>query len=127
MEKTMLEILKETADYYSADPNRRSFGLYNSPNSNHCAIGRCLLPELQEKGTDLLGNESDPLTFAYLNGLEDFNLALSPEYRGHTPLFWQDLQNFHDFESYWNSKGLSEKGKQMLGSIFEKIKAGYYD
>jgi hypothetical protein len=126
MKKSMIEILEETVNFYSEDPKKRSAGRYNSSDSNHCAVGRCLLSELKQKGEGLEGNTNDLLTLICENDLNSLDEALLPEYRGHSLLFWQDLQNLHDLDVCWTDDFISEKGKRQVEIMNQRILENYY-
>ena len=60
MSKLTKKEIDETVDYYSK--NNRAFDseggcVYNNPHNEHCAIGRCLLPNLQSLGELMPGND----------------------------------------------------------------------
>jgi len=122
----MLQILDETIEFYSNDPDQRSVGKYNSPDLKHCAVGRCLLTDLKEKGTSLVGNDLDLLNLVCKNELENLDQVLLPEYRGHSMLFWEDLQNLHDSDLYWTDSGLSSVGHNKAEKMRNRIDESYY-
>ena len=113
MQKTIKEIVEETLAFYEGDPSRRAtnfFGecKYETEDGRRCAVGRCLLPEVDAK--DLSGlvinlvsqkskqQETDLVRF------EDLDDLLKEEYRGHPKGFWKDLQDLHDCGPiYWNA------------------------
>lgn len=128
---TKLEIIKETADYYSENPSKRGLNIitdslgnkhpgqyvYITEDGKMCAVGRaCINPidfqySVGGQGLETLYGEED-----------NFNLdpELKPEYRGHTPEFWMDLQDFHDISKNWDEKGLTEIGHIHLNQLLEK-------
>lgn len=117
---TKLEIIEETADYYSKNPRSIKKGncVYNGPKGSHCAVGRCLLSSVKKKGRELDGNDSDinSLTFkqSSITSLDDL---LSQKYRGHEIGFWQCLQDFHDMNYNWNGMELTQHGKNFLNDL----------
>ena len=134
--KLMLDILKDTRDYYAEDPdNRRSISedgecLYTWGDS-HCAVGRYLKEEYQVenwKNNNESVNElcdASPETW-------DIDWALREEAQGLNPDFWRDLQDFHDGGSHWlcETKSpikLSDRGKQYYVGVEDKIVGGRYD
>src|SRR6056297_3193743 len=99
-----IEIINETVKFYSKDPdNLRSFDedgdcAYNNTNNRHCAVGRCLMYKYKRHGKKLKGNYGDLTSLCnYYNKKVDE--ILSPKYRGHSIIFWDDLQNLHDDDS----------------------------
>tara|TARA_R100001594_G_scaffold132252_1_gene172344 strand:+ start:603 stop:1040 length:438 start_codon:yes stop_codon:yes gene_type:complete len=140
--KLMLDILKDTRDYYAEDPdNRRSISedgecLYTWGDS-HCAVGRYLKEEYQVenwKNNNESVNElcdASPETW-------DIDWALREEAQGLDPDFWRDLQDFHDGRQHWNCEtkpvkvqgikiGLSDRGKQYYVGMEDNIVEGRYD
>jgi len=107
---TKREIIKETKEYYAADPSRRAvdnYGhcfYYQENTGNTCAIGRCLK---DPKSSKSVNGDVDTLYKALGHKFED---NLLPQYRGHDISFWSDLQLFHDCNENWTARGLSEQG-----------------
>ena len=105
MQKTIKEIVEETLAFYEEDPSRRAVAesgmcVYEADNGNRCAVGRCLLPEVDAKdlegGVLHLHRNSDPIHPLALDPL------LKEEYRGHPAEFWKELQTLHDCrQAYW--------------------------
>jgi hypothetical protein len=128
MQKTKAEILKETIEFYGADPiNRRSVVrneagtilgcLYNGPNGTHCAVGRCLKPEILQKigfDTTTSSNNKSIVNDLISNYGEDI---FKKEYSGHEIYFWYYIQSLHDSDINWNTKGLTETGKTKVQGI----------
>lgn len=119
--KTKLQIIQETADYYSADPSRRAVDdgcCYYFLDNKKCAIGR--LSNIARKLEDV--------SQAYYT-IEDLlsekfsdKQIFKKEYQGHEVKFWSDLQNFHDSEKFWTKTGLSSKGRRRLQALKKKYK-----
>jgi hypothetical protein len=111
---TKIEIIEETVNYYAEDTNRRGLETngtcsYFTSEGKMCAVGRALIhPE-----------EVSSLLFAseLLNNGDNF---LKPQYRGHDPYFWQELQFLHDTSIYWDLSGLTEEGATALNRLREK-------
>ena len=126
-----IEIINETANFYKKDPlNRRSFAsdndicAYNSSDGNHCAVGRCLQKKYRDLGEDLEFNSESicELTDFYCkNSLDEM---LMPRYRGQDLELWQDLQALHDYENFWDEKGLTENGQRKLSKLRIKWTGG---
>jgi hypothetical protein len=120
-----LEILNETIAFYNGDVNRRSkIGkccVYNGKNGEHCAVGRCFLPEFKEQGVYLNGNIGQGIkSLASRNNLSSDDM-LQEQYRGHDYEFWSDLQELHDNDSYWDNAGLNAKGEEFTSEICKKF------
>ena len=118
-----VEIIKETVDFYSADPKRRSHNdvdgcTYNGKNGSHCAVGRCLLPKYQEMGHEIAGNTAtiESLESVHVTNFDDM---LQEQYRGHELGFWKRLQLVHDEPCNWNKSGISFEGELAVNKIYE--------
>lgn len=129
----MLEVLKDTVQFYSKNPGKRGIvyktGFQNNscmfltPEGNKCAVGRYL-------------NKNDLKTLKACKILEgDVESLLDPGTVGkittriikNLPIkFWQDLQSFHDADVYWNDNGMTNYGKSKAKMIEEKIAKGIY-
>ena len=143
----MKDILKDTIEYYSEDPDgRRSLDkdgncMYTWGN-NHCAIGRYLKEEYQREDW----TENDMSVHELLQGADDgecnIDWCLRKEVHGLDADFWKNLQDFHDSHCCWITKedwnikdynkddeplGLSMAGKNNYRVIENKIDAGGYD
>ena len=128
---TACEIIQETYDYYTKDPNgRRATGtcsatgegggcFYNLNvtsdyrNDKHCAVGRCLRLKYHRQREGLTANtesvetlidDNAPSEDDYPNGVFTIDDMLKKKYRGHPESFWDALQNFHDNATYWSTK-----------------------
>ena len=140
-QKQMLEILKDTRDYYAADPdNRRSIDKDGSCKytwgDTHCAVGRYLKEENQRENWH---SNSDSVNELCQESGEGWNIdwALRDEVQGLDPDFWRNLQDFHDSHSCWITEddynkddepiGLSIIGKDNYRVIESKINMGGYD
>lgn len=114
---TKLDIIEETVNYYSIDISRRSINnkgvcMYNSPNGNHCAIGRCLLKKYKEQGTELKCNTLCVKSLFLHYNKSTIDEILEEKYRGHDISFWEDLQDLHDNDQYWCPTGLTKEGTE---------------
>lgn len=115
---TRKEFLKDTLDYYSADPSRRckigncaySSKTIKHPNSEGCAIGRHLSISLAKK------LDKEDLTVE------------SPEIFKRLPKklkllgqdFLRDVQVLHDYDGYWEEESISKIGKQKVLYIINR-------
>ena len=105
--KLMLDILKDTRDYYDADPdNRRSISedgeCKYTWGKTHCAVGRYLKEEYQEENWD---NNSDSVNeLCDETEAWDIDWAVREEVQGLEPDFWKDSQDFHDCRHNWICK-----------------------
>ena len=140
-QQQMQDILKDTVDYYSKDPdNRRSIDKDGNCNytwgDTHCAIGRYLKPEYQrEDWVD--NNMSVNELLAYTDDGSNIDWCLRDDVHGLDASFWKNLQDFHDSHSCWITKddynkddepiGLSLIGKDNYRVIEKKINMGDYD
>lgn len=127
---TMTEILNETVDVYATNPLLRSSHnnqcYFNGPDGTHCVVGRCLLPQYQGLGDKLAGNKASVTALLRFNNIEQLDEMLAPQYRGHSIIFWVDLQVLHDNDKFWTVYGLSEEGVGKVDSIKYKIETGFY-
>lgn len=115
---SMVEIIDETVKFFGDDPTRRSKrkgeGLnpavcsYNGDNGNHCAIGRCLTQEALDHDPD---EQAGNTTVCNIwSCIEELDLDLQPQYRGHSMIFWEKLQHLHDCERFWDCNGITQCG-----------------
>lgn len=124
---TKVQIINQTVKFYSADPSRRSvdklgvcsFNGHNGKEETHCAVGRCLLNKYKRQGVTMPANDSTADGLASVYGYESLDELLLKKYRGHSLDFWSDLQLLHDKKEYWNSKGLTTKGKKFKAKLIE--------
>lgn len=121
MKKSKVEIIQETVDYYSADPNTRRAKnehgdcVYINSCDQMCAVGRCMVnPRLAE---GIMASYQDMVSNLNTRGHQQ---VFKPEYEGHPAEFWQTLQNLHDFNFYWTDNGLSERGKIKVQDLIDK-------
>ena len=131
----MLEILKDTRDYYKDDPvNLRSVDKDGNCNytwgNTHCAIGRYLKPEHQKEKWSCNNDSVYQLSEEYISddnvdGTIDW--AVREEVHGIDVEFWMRLQDFHDCRHHWDEHGVTDEGKHEYIQIQEKITGGSYD
>lgn len=109
--KTKKEIILETANAYTSKTRAMKNGscAYKS-GKNKCAIGRCLLTKSKLFKSY---NINLPVSSFYIEP------ELKPEYRGHSSLFWEDLQYLHDHSSNWDEHGLTAKGKKKVKALLK--------
>lgn len=88
-------------------------------NSEGCAIGRYLDPELayqidkERKGLNASINRVSEL-YSLPEWMKQLDIALLTE-----------VQNLHDEEMYWDSDGLSEMGKRKVRNICDQFNLSY--
>ena len=140
-QKLMLDILKDTRDYYAADPdNRRSItkdgACQYTWGNTHCAVGRYLREEYQVDNWQCNSESVNQLCEVSPN---EWNIdwVLRDEVHGIDPDFWKDLQDFHDGRQHWITtnhsdyvsgfQGLSDTGKGHYVGMQDKIAEGRYD
>jgi len=124
LQKKQLALLKDTIAYYSADTTKRCMintstcrylgESLDKPHSDGCAVGRLLTPELR-----LQFDRMFPDKTVHYKPL--FNL-LPQEVQAYGVDFLGDLQNLHDFSSYWDENGLSKDGLIRKDVIMSKYK-----
>lgn len=139
-QKSMLEILDETVEYYRTHPRAVANGdcdyatLVNGEYA-FCGVGRCLIDPIGLQ--KLIGNEPasaknfdsvmEGFGFPEFGSLES---QLKPEYRGHPVDFWQSLQAFHDSDGNWilydGQNVLSGEGISEYNIKVNSIKKGLY-
>ena len=136
-QQQMQDILKDTVDYYSEDPQgRRAVDnngdcKYTTENGNHCAIGRYMRAEF-------LDTEWEENHGVGVHGLSsNIDYYLKHEVRGLDEQFWRDLQNMHDIVGYWlewsqGTDGLREhkftdSGKERYVHFQDRIAKGEYN
>ena len=134
-QQQMQDILKETIDFYSEDPEgRRAVDNngdceYTTDDGRHCAIGRYMRPEFLD--TEWHSNNG-----VGVNGLSSYvDYYLKHEVRGLDENFWRDLQDMHDVVGYWYRgtlfdeplDGISDSGKERYVHMQDRIAKGEYD
>ena len=124
--KNKLEILEETVSFYSEDTSRRAitprgYYMYNTGDGRHCAIGRCLIPELQSQGVELKGNDCGFIELLKFNGFNKVDDILQSQYHGHNVLFLCKLRMLHDTNMYWRKSGLSVKGSAYVDELKSEL------
>lgn len=136
---TRLQIVKEVTDFYSAHPELRGLTsdgkcVYQTEDGRKCAVGRYLLSSVIFMGplADTPENKinSGGGSVGYLKGPDESSFEVSPtldsrlrkKYRGHTPIFWSDLQQFHDTADYWSegAGGLTEDGHEYVATLLKR-------
>lgn len=121
------EIVLETIEYYTKYP--RSVGrdggcMYLNNDGAMCAFGRCMDVDSLKVAHDCEVNNPDGVTIdrlLYLLDIENLDVLLKPEYRGHSTGFWENLQTLHDSPRLWasNGEGLKEEGKKFVKEQFD--------
>ena len=124
----MLEILKDTRDYYAENPaKRRAIDKDNNCHytwgDTHCAIGRYLKDDFKTEGwydnnesvEDLRGDG------------DDIDWCLIENVHGIYVEFWADLQEFHDSRENWKDDDISDSGKARYVRFQDRIAGGSYD
>lgn len=124
--KTKVEILQETADFYSEETNRRSQDasgscIYIAKNGNKCAFSRCCKED--GKTIKFLEEYNEDSNVIDLEGTAGLDNLLKSEYHGHCVEFWQQVQSFHDDSyNFTAPKGLSVVGEALLSSMQNRWK-----
>ena len=114
--RTKIEIIEETAAFFNlGNRGYENFTCsYRTSKGKMCAVGRCLT----EKGIQIFTE----INSAGLKDSDSYSLQanLKEEYLGHSLIFWQDLQNFHDDYRAWNTKGLSRVGITLKNNLIKE-------
>jgi hypothetical protein len=119
-----LVLLNETIAHYSENVNRRcikttdaghfkckySGTTIGNAESDGCAIGRLLTPELRIE-LDAKCGDTRP------SGVDDLWSDLPDEIKAYGKAFLVSLQALHDEIDNWDEQGLSEDGKEYAESI----------
>jgi hypothetical protein len=119
--KTKQQILKETLEYYHADPSSRAVNKtggceYLTDDGRMCAFGRCEIQALHAPSFDSF-NKLNERVEGRFHGENDMNETLKGEYRGHSMNFWSSIQHFHDSPRYWNETGVSVCGLNHFNKL----------
>ena len=149
----MHEILDETVEFYRDDPSLRAMEddagcRYETADGRTCAVGRCMVPEHRRFVEDVIGIASVLELSEYFNPNKLHQVATSreqtltvrtymiehkisswqdlllPQYRGHSVVFWKEIQELHDHPNNWTSEGLSWKGELVRIEIVAAIRQG---
>lgn len=124
MQKTKLQIIEETYEAYK-DARNRSYNeelnncVYLNPDEGKmCAFGRC---EIKPPSCNMPSVEGRFFGSLYYIGADDSAMqnALKEEYRGHSFSFWQDLQNLHDVDGYFDGITWSKHGLERIEQLKE--------
>ncbi len=122
--KTKKDILLENQAAYPNAAARavNSAGLctyYNKETGKKCVIGRvAMMPELLPEGCLMLREEPKKWMINYQCEWDD--TLLLPEYRGHEPQFWADLQGWHDTQDHFSDEGITPDGEDHFNSLWKK-------
>lgn len=125
MKLTKIEIINETVEFYSKNPQLRSVDeknkcSYNSGDGRHCAVGRCLLKGYQKQGVKLIGNICNLESFVDKHE-KSLDSMLQARYRGNDESFWMSLQNLHDTHANWSDNGLTDMGQGEVNRLTQKF------
>jgi hypothetical protein len=122
--KTYIDVINETVEFYVADPvNRRSLSndpddeihsngcLYNGPDGKQCAFARC---------ANRIDKKYEGLSAYKILDAEGINILKDEKQHLDNTYFWEELQNLHDNDFYWNESGLSTDGQEYVKELLEK-------
>lgn len=129
-----LEIIEDTKKFYSKDPSRRAKKFLNSGavvcdyfiedkgEEKCCAVGRFLID-----AESVSNNTPGPIAewsgdLIFQDDGETIDDFLVDSVKGHPVDFWEDLQNLHDIDGYWDEFGLTEDGEEFYQSILLRWK-----
>jgi hypothetical protein len=123
---TKKQIIDEISSIYINDPSKRAYSSshgcqYLTEDGRMCAVGQCLLePENMLFGGISVRVEQEEGLFGVTKISSWLDSKLKPEYRGHDVMFWQNLQDFHDFNHHWRGNTITEDGKNHLQTLYDK-------
>jgi hypothetical protein len=126
----MKALLQERVAFYAADPVGRRAVV---PDSEDHYLADCMYRTEDGARTCFIGGM---LTEQELQTLEDEDMRSDalhnvidylPSLAEWSEKFLFDCQNFHDIDKYWDEKGLTSDGKDVLQNLFNRIEAGCYD
>ena len=130
--KTKTEILHETRAAYSQRGSRAieptkysSTCKYLTPDGKKCAIGRVLATHKPEMEGCALSPPSGIYLTWHMGNLEWDDDFLLPDYRGHDPQFWHELQIWHDTNEHFNEKDenapyISVQGEKEFQTLLKR-------
>jgi hypothetical protein len=115
---TKAEILKDTIQYYNADPNRRAVNRFGSfirtEDGKLDPAGRKMKPS----SLDALKKKNLKIGIHQISQQYDgLDNLLLPEYRGYPIEFWEHLQELHDKPSHWSDAGITLSGLYFVDKI----------
>lgn len=123
-------IIIETVEFYEKNPRAVGIGgtcKYHI-NGRECAVGRCLTDaeKLENELRDLDGKiESGQIKDIFNN--KDLSIEFKEPYAGLSVAFWDDLQDLHDYNMYWeedspldDKRVLSDQGVIMFRKLLKK-------
>lgn len=113
---TPYELIKDTINFYAADPSRRAVRemncLYLDPTTgNKCAVGRCMVDGTWQR----VGGDVEVLFDRFQP-----EQCLKPEYQHIPKKVWKALQDLHDDDIYWNAEGLTQRGQEVANKLLLK-------
>jgi hypothetical protein len=137
MNLSKLEILNETASFYSEDVTRRATGRSDDcvyvkqvegKEDQYCAFSRCCTPmgrlALQAQCNEsmgVIGAMSHLYQAGHVSNPDSADEILEPRYRGHSINFWAEIQDVHDNSRNWNDDGLTEDGTKQVVRFRKKF------
>ena len=87
--------------------------LYLSDNGSKCAVGMFIKDEYINDKDWVMSHNDDGAKYL----LDPSDEILIEEYRGLGVEFWTDMQSLHDEAAYWDEKGLTSEGEDMVAEI----------
>ncbi len=115
---TKLEIIDMVASHYNSN-NRGTIGkkcVYKTYGGKMCAVGMCMT-----EGALKLYHNFTGSVFQLSEQVEELDVLLKKEYRGHDKHFWGMLQNFHDDDKSWDDEGMNERGVSNYEQLKERF------
>lgn len=122
--KTKLEILNEAYQRYKNPENRavndNGRCYYLAPNGNKCAVGACLKDPGYFTQNDFGWLYQEGEVWRYGEGPRFSQDHFLPEYQGHEPEFWSDLQDWHDDSVNFTETDVSKPGGKTFKALLDK-------
>jgi len=120
--KDYLDLLQETIDYYSVNPEKRRatssddfLCVYKTADNKRCAIGRLIKEEYINDAAKFKGDILDLSNSKHVD--QHIDELFKEKYQGFDIDFYYRLQKLHDSSNYWNENGLTIEGKSYSDDI----------
>lgn len=117
IKEKMVEVLKDTVQFYSKDPSRRARTLngceYFTSDGKMCAVGRYIK---DAKGLQqLINKDAEQIKLQSFSSVSHLPGAELKEGLEEIPFyFWSTLQGIHDSCKNWDEQGLTAEGADRV-------------
>lgn len=123
--KTKIEIIDIVAKSYTSTTRairESSAGTcqYLTKSGRRCGVGMFLNEDSARVAGGCMGDVEALEIHLDQRGFKSLDSALIEEVRGHSYLFWSDIQMLHDAGANWDSEGLSTEGKEEVDLLKQK-------